>query len=238
MPADSSPAVPDEMSWRLHPTRLSVVLAVVRRLVPFLIEATVIPTALFYVFLGTLGLFWAFIASAGWSFACVARRLVRRESVPALLVLACLGISVRTGIYVWSSNPVIYYLQPVLRTLLTAGVFALSVVVGRPLIARFAHDFCPLDAEVEGRPGITRLFRRLTYQWACVNLALAAVSLSLLWTVSTEVFVGATTAATWVITATGLCLTVSASVRTAKLEGLITAVGPNGLLRAYTVPAA
>ncbi len=236
MSAPSTSASTDEVSWRLHPTKVSVVGAVVRRLVPFLIEATIIPTALFYTFLAALGLFWAFIASAGWSFACVARRLVRRQSVPGLLVLGCLGISIRTGIYVWSSNPVIYYLQPVLRTLLTAGAFALSVAVGRPLIARFAKDFCPLDAEVEMRPGVTRLFRRLTFQWACVNLALAAVSLSLLWTVSTAMFVGASTAATWLITATGLCLTVSASVRTARQEGLTTAVGSNGVLRAYALP--
>ena len=238
MSAASTSASIDEVSWRLHPTRRSVVRAVVRRLVPFLIEATIIPTAIFYAFLATFGLFWAFIASAGWSFACVARRLVFRQSVPGLLVLACLGISVRTGIYVWSSNPVIYYLQPVLRTLLTAAAFALSVAVGRPLIARFANDFCPLDEEVVTRPGVARLFRRLTFQWACVNLALGAVSLALLWTVSTATFVGATTVATWVITATGLCLTVSASVRTARLEGLTTAVGSNGRLRAYAVPAA
>ncbi|MGI9053143.1 MAG: VC0807 family protein [Ilumatobacteraceae bacterium] len=222
--------------WRLHPTKFSVVLAVVRRLVPFLIEATLIPTVLFYIFFASLGLFWAFIASSCWAFACVAHRLLHGHTVPAFLVLACVGIGIRTGIYIWSNNPFIYFLQPVLRTLLTAGAFALSVVIGRPLIARFADDFCPLDVEVQRRPGITQLFRRLTYQWAFVNLALAAVSLSLLWTVSTAVFVGATTVATWVITTTGVCVTVSAAVSTARTEGLTTAVAPNGRLRAYTLP--
>jgi len=236
MPAPITPVASPEAAWRLHPTKFSVVRAVGRRLVPFLIEATVIPTILFYVFLASLGLFWAFIASAGWSFACVAHRLARGQTVPGLLVLACLGISIRTGIYVWSSNPFVYFLQPVLRTLLTAGAFALSVVVGRPLIARFAQDFCALDAEVRLRPGVARLFRRLTYQWAFVNLGIAAVSLSLLWTVSTAVFVGATTVATWVITATGVCLTVSAAVSTARTEGLTTAVASNGRLHAYTLP--
>lgn len=236
MPATITPVTSAEADWRLHPTRLSVVRAVGRRLLPFLIEATVIPTILFYVFLASLGLFWAFIASAGWSFACVFHRLARGQTVPGLLVLATLGISIRTGIYVWSSNPFIYFLQPVLRTLLTAGVFALSVLVGRPLIARFAHDFCALDAEIRVRPGVTRLFRRLTYQWAFVNLALAVVSLSLLWTVSTAVFVGATTVATWVITTTGVCVTVSMAVSTAKREGLTTAVAANGRLHAYALP--
>jgi hypothetical protein len=106
--------------------------------------------------------------------------------------------------------------QPVLRTLLTAAAFALSVRLGRPLVARFAQDFCPLDPDVLSRPAISRLFCRLTYQWACVNVALAAVSLALLWTVSTTTFVGATAIATWLITATGVYLTVSDSVRTAR----------------------
>jgi hypothetical protein len=227
---------PTEISWRLHPTKLSVVGAVARRMLPYLVEATIIPTALFYAFLAALGLFWAFLAAAGWSFACVALRLGRRKAIPGLLLLACLGISVRTGIYVWSSNAVVYFVQPALRTLLTAGAFALSALVGRPLVERFAHDFCSLDPDVQRRPAITRLFRRLTYHWACVNLALAATSFALLWTVSTAVFVGATTAATWLITATGVYLTVSASVRTARAEGLTTAVAANGRMRAYALP--
>ncbi len=115
-------------------------------------------------------------------------------------------------------------------------MFGFSVVGGRPLVARFAQDFCSLDSDVECLPAVTQLFRRLTYHWACVNLALAAVSLALLWWVSTAVFVGATTAATWLITATGVYVTVSASVRTARSEGLTTAVGSNGLLRAYALP--
>lgn len=226
----------DEVTWQLHPTRRSVAAAVGRRMVPFLIEATLIPTLLFYVVVASLGMMWAFAAVTGWSFACAARRLVHGEAVPGLLVLACLGITVRMGIYLWSDNAVVYFAQPVLRTLLTAAAFALSARLGRPLVARFARDFCPLDPAVEGRPAIAQLFRRLTYQWACVNLALAAVSLALLWTVSTTTYVGVTTVATWVITATGVGLTVSDSVRTARAEGLTTAVASNGLLKAYVVP--
>jgi len=53
-------------------------------------------------------------------------------------VLATLGISVRTLVYVLSGNSFVYFLQPIMRTVVTAAVFALSVCVGRPLIARFA----------------------------------------------------------------------------------------------------
>jgi hypothetical protein len=221
------------LTWRMHPSKLAVVRAVGRRLVPYLIEATVIPTIVFYVFTVTLGIWWGFVAGLGWSYACVARRILRGRAIPGLLLLACLGITVRTAIYLWSTNSVVYFLQPILRTVLTAGTFALSVWVGRPLIERFAADFCPLTPDIQERPAIAGLFRRLTYLWALVNVALAAVSLALLWSVPTTVFVGTTTVATWVITCTGVVLTCSDAVRTARSEGLATAVASNGLLRAY-----
>ncbi len=224
-----------DVTWRLHPPKRSVVAAVIRRLIPTLIEATLIPTVLFYVVVARFGLLWAFIAAAGWTFGCVGGRLLGGRAIPGILMLGCIGITIRTGIYLWSQNAFVYFAQPVLRTVLTAGAFALSARLRRPIIARFADDFCPLDPEVRCRPGIEQLFRRLTYQWAAVNAALATVSLALLWTVSSTTFVGATTVATWLLTSTGLYLTVSASVRTARSEGLTTAIASNGRMRAYAV---
>jgi uncharacterized membrane protein len=227
-----SPITP---AWRMHPSKFSVVTAVTRRLVPFLIEATLIPTLLFYAFLITLDLRWAFVAALGWCYSAVARRIAGGRPIPGLLVLGCLGITVRTVIYLLSGSAFVYFVQPILRTLVTAATFGLSAVVGRPLIARFAADFCPLSPDVQARPAIVRLFRRLTYLWAGVNATAAAVSLTLLLTVPTAVFVGVATVAAWAVTCTGVVLTVSDSVRTARSEGLATAVAPNGALRAYVV---
>ncbi|MEP6660292.1 MAG: VC0807 family protein [Acidimicrobiales bacterium] len=224
---------PAELAWRLHPSKLSVVGAVIRKMVPYLIEATLVPTVLFYAFLIAMNLSWAFVAAMAWTYCAVARRLVSRRPIPALLLLACLGITVRTVVYLCSGSTFVYFMQPIVRTLATAGVFALSVLIGRPLIARFASDFCHLSPEVQERPAIDRLFRRLTYLWAFINLAAACASLTLLLTVPTAVFVGTATLAAWIITCTGLVLTVSASVRTARSEGLATAVAPGGALRAY-----
>ena len=91
---------------------------------------------------------------------------------------------------------------------------------------------------MQARPAIIRLFRRLTYLWAGVNAAAAAVSLTLLLTVPTAVFVGTATVTAWAITCTGVVLTVADSVRTARSEGLATAVAANGALRACVAPAA
>ena len=224
---------PPDLAWQMHPSKLSVVKAVGRRMVPYLIEATLIPTALFYVFFVIVDLKWAIVAALGWTYAAVGRRILTGRPIPGLLMLATLGISVRTLIFLLNENHFVYFFQPIMRTVATAAFFALSVLVGRPLIARFAADFCPISPDVQIRPAIVQLFRRLTYLWAVVNAMLAVVSLTLLLTLPVAVFVGTEIVSAWVITCSGVVLTVSDSVRTARTEGLHTAVAPNGRLHAY-----
>ena len=226
---------PAGMAWRTNPSKLSVVKAVGRRMVPYLIEATIIPTALFYVFLLTLELKWAIIAALAWTYAAIGRRFVTGSPISGLLVLATLGISVRTLVFLLSGNSFVYFLQPIMRTVATAAVFALSVCIGRPLIARFAGDFGPLTPDVSARPGIRSLFKRLTFLWAGVNVTAAASSLALLLTVPVSVFVVTAAVSAWTITCTGVVVTVADSVTTARREGLITAVAPDGRLYAATV---
>jgi hypothetical protein len=203
--------------------------------VPYLIEATLIPTTLFYVLLVLGDMRWALGGALLWSYGAVARRVIGDRRVPGLLILATLGITVRTIVYLLSNNDFVYFVQPIMRTTLTGLVFAGSVAVGRPLIARFAGDFCPLAAEVSGRPGIRRLFTRLTILWALVNVLAAASSLVLLLTVPVSVFVVTAAVSAWVVTCTGVVVTVADSVTTARREGLITALSPDGQLYAATV---
>ena len=172
-----------DVAWRMNPSRVSVVKAVGRRMVPYLIEATLIPMALFYLFFIMFELKWAIVAALVWTYAAMGRRILTGRPIPGLLVLATLGISVRTVIYVLSGNDFVYFFQPIMRTVATAAAFALSVRIGRPLVARFAADFCPISPDVQERPAVVQLFRRLTYLWAAVNAVAAAATLTLLLTV-------------------------------------------------------
>jgi intracellular septation protein A len=233
LPAATASAVPVGPSLRMHPSKLTVVGAVVKRLVPQLIEASLIPTVLFYVFLMASGLRWAFAAALVWSYAAVGRRILGRRPIPGVLVLTTVGITMRTVVLICSGSTFMYFLQPILGTVVTGAVFGVSVLIGRPLVGRFASDFCPLSAEVESRPAVSALFRRLTYMWAGLNIAAALTSLTLLITVPVPVFVGTKTVAVWVITCIGLVVTVSAAVTTARAEGLETAIGADGTLHAY-----
>ncbi len=219
----------------MRPSRRRVVGAVARRLFPYLVEATIIPTALFYTLLVVADIRWALASALAWSYGAIVRRAIGGRPVPGLLVLATIGITVRTIVYLLSNNEFIYFVGPILRTTLTGLVFAVSVALGRPLIARFAGDFCPLAPDVSVRPGVVRLFTRLTILWATVNGLAAASSLVLLLTVPVEVFVVTAAVSAWIMTCSAVVLTVVDSVTTARREGLITAVSPDGRLYAATV---
>jgi hypothetical protein len=207
----------------LHLPELSkraVIATVARRSGPHLIEATVIPAVLFYCCLIAVGLGAAYLAALGWSYAALGRRLLRHRPVPGILVLGVLGITVRTLVAVISRSSFVYFLQPVLATVAMGCVFLLSVWIGRPLIGRLAGDFWPMTPEVAARPGVLRLFRNLTLLWAAVNLASAALTLSLLLALPIGPFLAAKQASGLGLTAGAVFLTVSLSLRTARSEGL------------------
>jgi len=229
--APPAPAAPEqgEVEWRRRPSSLVAVLfALTRRLLPYLVESTVVPTVLFYVVDAATDTRSALLAGLAWSYVAIVRRVAVGRRVPVLLLLAALGLTVRTALYVGTDSAVIYFSQEIIHDFATAAFFAISIVVGRPLVARFARDFCSLDPEVQRRPALNRLFERVTYLWVGVNLASAVSQLSLLLTVSTPVYVGTSTVAAWTITATGAALTIWDVSRTARAEGLRAAIDPDG----------
>jgi hypothetical protein len=237
-PSPTGASAADLDGWLLRPSRCRVVEAVVRRLVPYLIEATVIPTALFYALLVVGGMPWALGGALAWNLACTCRRLTMRRPVPGLLVLATSGLVVRTIVYAAGRDEFVYFVQPIARASLTGGLFAVSVVVGRPLIARFANDFCPLAPHVTARSGVGRLFRRLTMLWAAVNVIVAGSGLVLLLTLPVAAFVVTAAVAAWTVTAAAVVVTVADSVATARREGLVTAMSADGRLYADSLPPA
>jgi hypothetical protein len=173
------------------------------------------------------------LAAAIWACLAAAQRIATGRPVPGLLIVAIVGLWIKCGLYLMNGNELMYFLQPIVRTLGTALLFACSVMVGKPLVARFAGDFCSFDAtDVGQRPAILALFRRLTYLWAAAQVAIAGVNLTLLLTVPTSVFIGTAAGATWLIIGVSVLLTVADAVRTTRNDGLRTGMA-NGHLHAY-----
>jgi hypothetical protein len=198
-----------------------VLLAVARRGLPQIIEATVIPAILFSVSVITLGTAVAIVAVLAWNYGAILRRLLRGHRPPSILVLATIGLTVRTIVGLASGSTFAYFVQPVATTVVLSGVFFGSVLFGRPVIARLANDFCPIAPEVARRPAVVRLFAGLTVLWACVHLLTAATTFTMLVSMPVAPFVALKTITCMAITALAIVVTVSWSIRTARRENLI-----------------
>jgi hypothetical protein len=211
-------------------SRLSVLATILRRCWPHLVEATVVPAVLFYVCLIGPGLGWAYVSALAWSYGALGRRVVLRKPIPPILVLGLVGITAKTVVAVISGSAFLYFLQPVLANVAMAGLFLASVVVGRPLIGRLAHEFWEVTPDVAARPAVRVLFRRLTVVWAAANLGIATLTLMLLWWLPLAAFVAMKQVSALGITFGAVFVTISLSLRTARREGLIAATVPARLL--------
>jgi len=201
-------------------SKRSVLLAVARRGLPNIIEATIVPAVLFFVLVSTIGATVAMAAVLAWGYCAVLRRILWRKRVPMILVLATVGLTVKTLVGLLLASTFAYFLQPVATASALAGVFLASVFVGRPVIARLAHDFCPIAPEVATRPAVMRLFAGLTVLWAGVHLLTAAATLGMLVSLPVPLFVVLKTASGLGITAAAIVITVSWALRTARSEQL------------------
>lgn len=188
---------------------------------PRLLEASFIPTALFWTALtfGSIGV--AYAVAICWTYGCLGRRLLQGTQVTGVLVLASVGITIRTALAVGSGSTFVYFAQPIIGTLITAGVFLISIALGRPLIAKLAHDFWPITPEQAEIPRVRRLMIGLTVLWAGVNLATASVTLVLLLSLDLTTFLAAKQVTGLAITVTAIAITITWAHRTASAEGII-----------------
>jgi hypothetical protein len=206
---------PDAISTR------KVLAAVARRGMPNLVEATLVPTILFLAVGAAIGPGAAMVAVLVWGFGAIARRRLLGTPVPAILLLATFGLTVRTVVGLASGSTFAYFVQPVATTVGLAVIFAGSVLIGRPLIARLAHDFVPVHPDVLGRPAVVRLFAGLTLLWAGVHVLTAATTFSLLVTLPVPMFVALKTGACAAISVVAIVITVLLSLRTVRREQLV-----------------
>jgi hypothetical protein len=206
-------------------SRRRVLRMVGRRSLPTVLEATLIPSLLFYVVLVTFGPLQAMCAAVVWAYASVLRRLVCRKRIPGLLQLAVAGLTVRTFVGLLSGT-FFYFLQPIATTFALSLVFLVSLRFGVPIIARIASDFCPLDEEVSARPGVIGLFSGLTLMWAGVHLLSAGTTFAMLMSLPTATFVALRSIVSLAITTGAVVFTVTWAIRIARSENLVLAAAP------------
>jgi hypothetical protein len=202
--------------------------SVAKHAVPNLIECTLVPTLIFSLMLHFSGLIPASLVALGWAYAMLLRRLITKSRIPGLLLLTCLGLTVRTGVVVASGSAFIYFLQPIAATAMVGLTFLVSTMTRSPMVDRLANDFCPLTDDIVARRRVKVLFRRLTILWAGVNLVNAAVTCWLLLSQSTAVFVAVKPFPAMGVTWCAVGITVLWALRVARQEGLHVGRGRRG----------
>ena len=197
-----------------------------RQALPKLLESTVLPVGLFVGVLHFFGLWGAIIAGLGWSYAAVLRRVVTRQRIPGLLVIATLTLTARSVLAFATGSSVLYFLQPTLGTALVAVAFVVSVVLGRPLAQRIATDFCPIPEHVTADERVRRCFLGISLLWAVTCLVNASVSLWLQFTQSVGTFVLTKSLTQGALTVVAVTISVLWFKRSVNKPALIPALTP------------
>ncbi|MDN4174135.1 VC0807 family protein [Nocardioides sp. SOB77] len=195
--------------------------AVLRRVSVSLLVACVVPAALFYTCFRLTDVWVAMAAALGWSYGAIAWRVVTRRRPSGLLYLTAAVMTVRTLVSVALDSTYLYFLQPIVTDAAIATLFLASLATARPVVARLAGDFYPLDDELALRPGVRRLFRRLTLLWGAIGAAKAAGTLWLLESQPLDTFVLVKTVTAPTLNGLTVAATIAAVVVVARREGLL-----------------
>ena len=153
---------------------------VIRRVSLSLLIAVVVPAVVFCGLFMLAGVWTAIVAALVWSYGAIAWRALTKRRTSGLLILTAILLTGRTVLSVVADSTWLYFLQPVISDGVVAALFLLSLASARPMVARLAGDFYPMDHELAARPRIRRLFWHLTALWALLVLAKASMTLWLL----------------------------------------------------------
>jgi hypothetical protein len=195
-----------------HPT----LMAILRRLAVSLFVAVVVPATIFYLTLVTVGMTPAIVSALVWTYGAIAWRWVTRRPVSGLLLIMAAVLTTRSIFTLSTGNTFVYFLQPLVSDGGLALLFLASLATARPMVARVAADFYPMEGGLAELPRVRRLLWWLTLMWGSVCALKGMVGLWLLLSLSTPNFVLIKSAS--MIVMTGLAVGVTVWVSTAVLR--------------------
>jgi hypothetical protein len=137
----------------------------------------------------------------------VAVRKVATRSVPVLLAISALVLTLQTALVIATGSELVFLLQFPVANLALCVFFARTAPTRRPLVAQLAAEVVALREPSSHHPGLDRFFQGATWLWAGI-FAVSAVGLAVLMVIeSVKVFLLITTAVTigGVVAGTFLC---------------------------------
>jgi len=196
---------------------------ILTRVVMSVATAVLVPAALLWAMLVAFDFATAVVVVLAWIVGAMGWRRATRRPVSGLLVLTLVILVIRTALTLATGSAFLYFVQPVFADLTVAALFLGSLWSARPVIARLAPDFYPMDAAVTSLPRMRALFRGLTLMWGLVILVKGVTTLVLLESLSTVHFVLIKGGAITTLTVTAAVVTVVWSVIVGRREGLLAA---------------
>jgi hypothetical protein len=134
----------------------------------------------------------------------LARKVVT-GSVPSLLTISAVVLTLQTAVVLASGELWLFLLQFPLANLAMFFLFARTARGADPLVARLAAEVVALRQPAARHPGLHRFFQGATWLWAGIFLLLTAGLALLMMTEPVPVFLTLSTAATVALVLAGTC---------------------------------
>ncbi|WGL50834.1 hypothetical protein P5P86_12760 [Nocardioides sp. BP30] len=148
---------------------------VVGRALLMLAESVLVPTAILYGCMRTIGTPAGLVGVLAWCALTMLVRLAVGRRVPSTMLLVVGILVVRTTIALACSSVWLYLLQPVAASILMSLVFVGSALVGRPVTQRLAQDFVRLPERLLADHRMRRVFVEVALIWGLSRALDAAI---------------------------------------------------------------
>jgi hypothetical protein len=142
--------------------------------------------------------------AATWLVALI--RKIATGSVPSLLTITAVVLTLQTAVVLATGQLWIYLLQFPAANLVMSFLFARTARGPYPLVARLAAEVVALRQPARHHPGLHRFFQGATWLWAGIFLLLTAGLAVLMVTEPLQAFMVSSTVATVALTAAGIAV--------------------------------
>jgi len=185
-----------------------------------LAEALGLPVAGYLVGAMLGGLAVGMVAATGVVWLTVAVRKVATGSVPGLLIISALVLTLQAALVIATGSTLVFLLQFPLANLALCVLFARTAPTRKPLVAQLAAEVAGLRQPSSRHPGLDRFFQEVTWLWAAIFAASTAGLAVAIAITSAEVVELLTTAVTVGGVAAGAFLSALWFVRVLRRLGL------------------